>query len=159
VLAGHPRPERDVREPVRDQHAELAGGRHPGRDLHRPGEPAAERLKERPRHELSEGRGGDDTQLLGRALRGAHGGMRLGAEDDDLGRGAEQPRPSWRQRHAGLAPGDQLIAEVLAKGGDRLRDGGLADAERDGRGPYRAKAGHQDKRVQLRQGQGDVASF
>jgi len=32
-----------------------------------------------------------------------------------------------RQHHAGLAPGDQLIAKILAKRGDRLRHGGLAD--------------------------------
>ncbi len=55
-----PAPEGDVGEPVRDQHGLLAGGRDPGRDLHRPGEPAAERLHQRPGHELGERGGGDD---------------------------------------------------------------------------------------------------
>jgi len=34
-----------------------------------PGEPAAERLEQRPGHELGEGRGGDDAQLLGAPAR------------------------------------------------------------------------------------------
>ena len=145
------RPEGDVGEPVRDQHGLLAGGGDPGRDLDGPGEPPAERLHQRPRHELGERRRGDDPQLLGRALRGADGGVRLGAEHDDLRRGAEQPRAAGRQRHAGLAPGDQLIAEVLPERGDGLRHGGLADAERAGGRSDRPEPGHQDERVQLRQ--------
>ena len=120
MFPGHPRADGDVGEPVADQHGQFARGRHPGGELHRAGEPAAERLKQRPGHELGEGRGGDDAELLGRALRGADGGVRLGAEHHDLGRGAEQPGAARRQRHAGLAPGDQLVTEVLAEGGDRL---------------------------------------
>src|SRR6185312_11726282 len=42
--------------------------------------------------------------------------------------------------------------EVLAQRGERLRDRGLADAERGGGGPDRPEAGHQDERVQLGQG-------
>ena len=60
--------------------------------------------------------------------------------------------PPGGQRHADLAAGDQLVAEVLAQRGDRLRDGGLADAERAGGGPDRPEPGHQDERVQLGQG-------
>jgi hypothetical protein len=124
---------------------------HPGGDLHRAGEPAAERLHQRAGHELGEGAGGYDAQLLGRALRVTDGGVRLRAEHDDLRRGAKQPGAARGERHADLAPGDQLVTEVLAQRGERLRHRGLADAERARRRPYRSEAGHQDERVQLRQ--------
>ena len=95
---------------------------------------------------------GEQAVLVANRLADVAFGPGVAAEDDDLGRGAEQPGAAGRQRHAGLAPGDQLVAEVLAQRGERLRHRGLADPEGARRRPDRPEARHQNERVQLRQG-------
>jgi outer membrane protein insertion porin family len=151
LVPGDDRADGHVGQPVGDQDGLLVAGRDPGRDLHGPGVAAAERLHQRAGHELGEGGRRDGAQQFGRALGVPDRRVRLRAENHDRRGGAQQAGASGGQRHPALPAGDELVPEVLAEGGERLGDRGLADPERAGGRPDRPQARDQNESVQLRQ--------
>ena len=114
-VVGHAGADRDVGQPVGDQHPHLLGRRHADRHLDRARVPPGERLHQRADHELRDGGGGDHPQLLGRALSGADRGVRLGAEHDDLRGGGEQAGAA--RRSASSPPGRGSAAGRPGAGG------------------------------------------
>ena len=150
--AGHAGADGHVGQPVGDQHGHLIADHYADRHLDGARETPGEGFHQRADHELGDRGCGHHPHLLRGTLGGTHCGMRLSAEHDDLRRGGQQSGSACGQRHARRPPADQLVTEVLPKSCQRLRHGRLADAESvRGRG-HRAKAGNEDKRVELGKG-------